>query len=246
MIGVQAAAIGVARERANPAVRRLLDLFAPSLCAGCRAPRSGLGGGGVCATCWGGLPTEEPRCPRCALPGEGLCRDCLTDPPPFTAASCLGDYGGALARIVAALKFRGLDIAARPAAIRLVAAARRVRLLEGLDGVTPAPSTRRRNRDRGYDQARLLAAEIARRSALPLVEALERRGDATPQSALPATARRGNVAGAFAAIPAKARGKRLVLVDDVMTTGATVRAASSALLDAGALEVRLLVLARTP
>lgn len=238
--------IGVAPERANPAVRRLLDLLAPSLCAGCEASRTGLGGGGVCAACWAALPAEDPRCPRCALPASGPCRACSADPPPFTAACCLGDYAGALARIVAALKFRGLDIAARPAALRLVTAARRARLLEGLDGVAPAPSTRRRNRDRGYDQARLLAAEVARRASLPLVEALERRGETVAQSALPAAARHRNVAGAFTAVPARARGRRLALVDDVMTTGATLRAASAALLDAGALEVRLLVLARTP
>lgn len=203
-----------------------------------------VGGGGVCGPCWSALPDDEPRCPRCAIPSAGVCRPCEQEPPPFSRTACLGDYAGPLARIVAALKFRGLDIAAGPASERLVGASRD--LLAGCDAVTPAPSTRRRNRERGYDHARLLAAEVARRARLPLADALERRGDAPPQLALSAAARQLNVAHAFRGVPDRARGKRILLVDDVMTTGATARAAAAALLGAGAAEVRLLVLARTP
>jgi predicted amidophosphoribosyltransferase len=107
------------------------------------------------------------------------------------------------------------------------------------------PSTRRRNRARGYDPAALLAESAARQFGLPARGLLARTRETTPQFELPAARRRANVDGAFAAC-ASARGRVVVLVDDVATTGATLFSAARALAEAGAAEIRGLVLARTP
>ncbi|MBK9089030.1 MAG: ComF family protein [Holophagales bacterium] len=111
--------------------------------------------------------------------------------------------------------------------------------------VVPVPSTTRRNRDRGYDPGGLLAEEVARQLGRPLRALLSRVREAPPQSALPAAERRRNVHGAFRSSPS-ARGAHLLLVDDVMTTGATAFEAARTLRAAGAAHVDLLVLARTP
>ncbi|HQR47417.1 MAG TPA: phosphoribosyltransferase family protein, partial [Thermoanaerobaculia bacterium] len=130
------------------------------------------------------------------------------------------------------------------AAVRLAAAVRGEGL-DGLDAVVPIPSPRRRNRERGYDPAALLGEELARRLDLPLLPALSRVKETPPQSRLTAAERRANVAGAFRA-RASAAGRSLLVVDDVLTTGATAFAAAEALRAAGARRVALAVLARTP
>ena len=227
---------------------QLLTFLVPSRCAACGESRRGVGGGGVCAACWRDLPALDPAesCPRCALPtGGGTCRGCERRPPPVERAAAVGLYAGSLRRLIAAFKFGGWDLLAAPAAARMAALARRTHLDEGVDAVTPIPSTRGRNRRRGYDPADLLASEAARRLGRPVEGFLARTRETAPQSDLPASKRSANVAGAFAARPATA-GRSILLVDDVVTTGATAFAAASALRDAGARTVRLLVLARTP
>lgn len=165
--------------------------------------------------------------------------------PPIARALAFGLYAGTLARIVQAFKFRGFDILAPPASARMAALAREQGLAEQADALVPVPSTSRRNRQRGYDPAGLLAEETGRRLKLPVLPALRRTRETAPQSALPAAERLRNVAGAFAA-SARARGRSLLLVDDVATTGATAFEAARALESAGAARVGLLLLARTP
>ncbi len=231
-----------------PAIASLLALLVPSRCAVCDAPRCGTGGGGVCPACWAALPVLRPdaACPRCALPGDGgTCASCRRDPPPVSRSVAYGLYAGGLKTLVAAFKFRGWDLLAPPCGARLAEAARATRLAEGADALVPVPSTRRRNRARGYDPAALLAESAARCLSLPFRELLSRTRDTRPQSELPAAERRANVDGAFAA-STSARGRVLVLVDDVSTTGATLFSAARALAFAGAAEIRGLVLARTP
>ncbi len=226
----------------------LLSLIVPSRCAACDVPRVDLFGGGVCRACWAALPRLDPSlsCPHCALPGDGSrCADCRQAPAPVSRAAALALYAGPMRPLVLAFKFRGWDILARPAAEALAGLARRIGLARECGVLVPVPSTRRRNRERGYDPAVLLAEELSRRLGLPTRPGLRRVRDTPPQSSLPASLRAQNVAGAFAGSP-HVTGLAVLLVDDVVTTGATAFAAARALLDAGAARVDLLVLARTP
>lgn len=207
-----------------------------------------MGGGGLCRACWKALPFLDPgtSCETCALPSAGpLCRGCSSHAPPVWRAAAVASYEGVARRLVHALKFRGHDTLVAPAGALMAASARARGLDERLDGVVAVPSTARRNRDRGYDPGSLLAEEVARRLGKPCRRLVTRVRDAAPQSTVPAAARRGNVRGAFAS-SARARGLRLLLVDDVMTTGATAFEAARMLRAAGASAVALLVLARTP
>lgn len=238
-----AGAFGIASSLPGPA---LLHLVFPSCCAACGAPRRGLGGGGLCRACWRALPLLESgdACRRCALPSAApLCRACAAAPPPVSRTAAVARYEGVARRLVHALKFRGHDILVPRCGALMADAA--LGLAGPLDALVPVPSTARRNRDRGYDPAALLAEDVARRLSRPLRRLLSRAREAPPQSTVPAAERRGNVRGAFSS-SSRARGLALLLVDDVMTTGATAFEAARTLRAAGAATVALLVLARTP
>lgn len=116
-----------------------------------------------------------------------------------------------------------------------------------VDVVVPIPLSRRRTVERGFNQAELIGRIIARRRGLPIApKALRKRREQEPQARLSAARRRRLVAAAFSAHEPTVWGRRVLLVDDVVTTGSTLRAASNALLDAGARDVRAAVVARTP
>jgi ComF family protein len=144
------------------------------------------------------------------------------------------------------LKYRGRRRVAGRLVEKLLEQGSARALLEGCDLVVPVPLHPRRLRERGYNQASLLAQELGRRTGRPCGEgALVRRKDTTPQYGLSAAARRRNVAGAFAVRRrGLIAGRVVTLVDDVFTTGATSYACARALKEAGAREVRLLSLAR--
>ncbi len=235
------------RAALSPGLAGLLSLVLPSLCVACGSPRRGFGGGGACTACWRSVAAPEPgSCFLCALPSEGSpCPACRRSPPPVSAAAAAGAYEGTLRRLVRSFKFEGHDILAPHFAERMARAARESGVAEGVDTLCAIPSTRARNRERGYDPGPLLALETARLLRLPFASLLARTRATVPQSSLPAAARHANVAGAFTA-PGRARGRILLLVDDVMTTGATAFEAAASLRAAGAASVRLLVLARTP
>ena len=157
----------------------------------------------------------------------------------------LTPYEGVVRRLVHAFKFRGYDLLAARCGSLMADAGRVQGLGASLDAVVAVPSTARRNRDRGYDPGALLAREVARRLGAPCRGLLSRIREAPPQSTVPAPERRRNVRGAFAA-SRRALGLRLLLVDDVLTTGATAFEAARTLRLAGAAHVDLLVRARTP
>lgn len=205
----------------------------------------------VCAACLDSLVAADPAsaCARCgqnvdspALP-QG-CRLCLGSPPPFDAAACFGVYDGDLRRLIHLLKYEKMLPLARPLAAKMASLLPR---FEQLDCVVPVPLYWTKRWLRGFNQSALLAKLLAGHSGARCRPGALRRVRATAvQAGLSDSERRANVQGAFA-VPAGAReieGKRFLLVDDVMTTGATVAAAANALKAAGASYVGALTLAR--
>ena len=209
---------------------------------------------GLCACCDDRFAFARPRCATCALPwaaladGDARCPHCRRSPPPWAAAVAGVDYGYPWDRLLAGLKFhQRLDVAdvlLRPLLARLDAAA-----CAGLR-VVAVPLARERLRERGYNQSWELARRLARaRSLEARADALFRVRDTGHQLGLHRGQRAANLRGAFVVTPRHAawvRGARIALVDDVLTTGATAQAATRTLLAAGAREVRLWTVARTP
>ena len=200
-----------------------------------------------CAACWSALPAiTAQRCNLCALPltAGQTCLDCIRDPLPVGWTEAWGRYAGALERVLHAFKFEGHDFFDAPLAA-LVEASLRARGDLAFDAVVPVPMHRAKRRRRGYNQAELLARALGRRiGARCDISLLAKRGDTPAQSKLARAARAANVRQAFAASP-RAAGLSLLLVDDVSTTGETIRACAQELLRAGAGRVCAAVVAKT-
>jgi ComF family protein len=154
-----------------------------------------------------------------------------------------GPYEGPLRRAIHLLKYEGITPLARPLGERLALAANP---FAGYDAIVPAPLHWGRRWNRGFNQADLLAREVSRRTGIPVDRRLLRTRPTPPQAGLSAAERRRNLQGAFAAAGEKAaiKGKNLIVIDDVMTTGATLEACARVLKRAGAAEVAALALAR--
>ncbi|MBU8977253.1 ComF family protein [Lysobacter sp. MMG2] len=201
----------------------------------------------LCEPCAQSLPENAASCGRCGLPlpvEHTLCGDCLRRPPPQAATRAVFLYRPPLDRLLPRAKFHA-DLAS----LRLLAAlmASRVGTADRPQALVPVPLHRGRLRRRGFDQALELARPLSRHLSLPLRDDLLRRGRATSaQTRLDAAARRRNVRGAFEVRHGVALPAHVALVDDVMTTGATVRAAATALLRAGVARVDVWVCARVP
>ena len=187
-----------------------------------------------------------PRCAGCDAPGAWLCLDCrdACEPERRGRINAAGTYGGPLRRAIHRFKYGGERALASELGA-LVAARVAADLARGvaLDVVVPAVSHLARVRERGYDQAALLAAHVAVRCGLPLRAPLRRVRGGVAQVDLDQSARARNVRGAFIAEAGSLRGLRVALVDDVATTGATLAAATGAIRAAGAREVRAYVIA---
>jgi predicted amidophosphoribosyltransferase len=217
------------------ALGTLLDLLVPPRCAACGAAA----GGPVCASCRRAIPwLRGGRCPRCALPLAAH-RRCPARGQAFAAAWAPVAYEGVARELVAALKFRH----GRPLAAVLAAhiAAGLPRDLAAGAVIVPVPAHPAHARGRGYDQAELLARELARRIEAPLGRPLRRRGPATRQlgAGRAERLRQGRIA-----ITARAAPERVLLVDDVHTTGATLDACAHALRAAGTRHVSAVSWAR--
>lgn len=236
---------GLLRPLADAAIAVLL---AP-VCAACRRPLDTPTRGAVCPSCWASIvPITPPCCRTCGDPlptwrvrslADALCPRCRRRQPLVSLARAIGPYEGSLRAIVHALKYDGRPTIARHLAVRLREIGAGV--LADADLVVAVPLHRSRERARGFNQAR----EIGRYLGLPIADALTRTRRTPSQADLPAARRHANVRGAFAWRPSIAvKGKTIVLVDDVSTTGATLHACAGALLQAGAAEVRALTAAR--
>lgn len=233
------------------ASRVALDLLLPPLCPSCRAP---LGDGvGLCADCWAKLSfIEPPYCARLGIPflydpGPGLLSmEAIADPPAYDRARAAVRYDDVARALVHSFKYGDrLDLA--PLMGRWMARAGR-ELLEGADALIPVPLHWRRLWARRFNQSAALAGAISGLSGVPVLHAALTRKRATVQQVgLSKAERAENVQGAFAVPPeekAQVTGRRLVLVDDVLTSGATVDTCARALLRAGAAHVDVLTFAR--
>lgn len=200
---------------------------------------------GLCPACRHALPWNRSACLRCGLPtpsSTAACGHCLRRPPPLTETRAVFRYEAPLDRLLPRLKFHD-DLAAGRVCAGLMAEA-----LSGIprpQALVPLPLHARRLRARGFDQTCELAKPVARALAVPLrSDVLMRVRDTAPQSRLDAAARRRNLRGAFAVHTGVVPPAHVALVDDVMTTGATLHAAADALLRAGVARVDAWVCAR--
>jgi ComF family protein len=226
--------------RAVQAMGRLL----PQRCALC----SGHAGVAVlCEPCRLALPALPPACPVCAQPSAGrvACDRCLRARPRFAATIAAHAYAFPLDYLVQGLKYEHRLELAVPLGEALASALRGASgACGGVEALVPMPLSRARQRERGFNQAIEIARVVARRTGVPLARLLARTAHAPPQASLPWRERARNVRGAFACA-ARLDGRHVAILDDVMTTGATLDAAAAALLAAGAARVDAWVVART-
>ncbi len=234
----------------RPLLGALLDLVFPPRCV---VPACRRRGHWLCPDCLDGIrPLPVRRCPVCAelkLEAGDACPNCLAHPPGFDSAFALGVYDGSLRVALQALKYLGR----RPVAPLLGGAAAQAMLWAAWPScatdptaplkVVPLPCHPSRSRERGLDHADLLAAAVAARLGWPLVAArLSRKRATRRQVGLSPEERRANLRAAFTSLPWS--GEDLLLVDDVLTTGASADAAARALKEAGAGRVHVLAMAR--
>jgi ComF family protein len=218
-----------------------LDLVYPPRCTLC-----GKHGSFLCEACESALPrTTGRRCDACWLPlRDEVCEACAEHPTSLKRLRSVYRYEEGVRALVHAFKFRGQSSLDKTLGAQLARCYEEQRLEADL--IVPVPLTKARRRGRGYNQAALLAREVSRATAVAMVEALRRVGKAKAQAgSASAEERRQNVIGAFEVADARAiAGRRVLVVDDVATTGATLGVCSDALLAAGASDVFGLTLAR--
>jgi len=210
------------------------------------------GRGALCEDCLGAYAVAVSRCERCGLAlasAQAVCGDCLRDPPPYQACCCGVDYGFPWDRLIARFKFNGHVELSQMLAARLLQAVRergdaRPELL------LPVPLSRSRLAERGYNQAWLLTRRLSKALSIEAsATLLQRPLDTAHQADLPLARRRSNLRAAFIVDHSQRQRieqRHIALVDDVMTSGATLREATTTLLRAGARRVDVWVLARTP
>ena len=233
-------------------IARLFNLVFPEDCQLCGDPLRDFNRIPVCPKC---LEKPQPLvaehwCALCRTPflnprplePDGICALCRSGAMSYHHAFCYGAYDGELARLIHLFKYGGVRTLARPLGELLT---RALPPAQAFDGIVPMPLHWWKRLTRTFNQSDLLAEEVSRRTGIPWVRALRRVKRTQVQAGLSSAERRQNVRGAFRVTRADAiDGKRILLIDDVLTTGATAAAASAALRRAGAANVAVLALAR--
>ncbi len=235
--------------------RRALHQLLPVDCASCGIALADDPVPFFCRSCWGGIqPLRGPSCPRCGRPFPSTvalkfspahrCGDCRRRRPAFTQAWSLYAYDAAVGEAIRLFKYRGKVTLCKALATLMKAAWRDI---HEFDVVMPVPLHPSRLRDREFNQALLIADQLCRWLRVPLSYDNLVRLRATPaQTELTQAERRKNLRRSFALRkPAEVAGKRLLLVDDVFTTGTTVNECAKALRKAGSGDVYVVTLART-
>ncbi|MBN2265881.1 MAG: ComF family protein [Candidatus Aminicenantes bacterium] len=233
---------------------KLVELLVfPSFCRLCERPLEEAGERIVCGDCLAKLaPRRGPSCPGCGrfLEGEGEghpCARCLEEAPACSIHRSSGAYAGTLKDVILLFKYRKCAPLSRPLARYMDSClASEPGLWEGAEFLVPVPLHPSRRRERGFNQARLLARDLAAlRGLAVLTGALVKTRNAPAQAGLRAADRERNARGAYAVRrPERVRDRTLVLVDDVTTTGATIRECARVLQKAGARDVRAVTLAQ--
>ncbi|MBS3818209.1 ComF family protein [bacterium] len=228
-------------------------IFFPSYCLLCSSfleqPKERV----VCRSCWESLNFRLPSsclcCGRFFAPEvePHFCSQCLQNPPPFSLHLSCGEYKGKLKEIILLFKYRGYKLLGRNLAYFAdQVLGNEKRLWWGTQVITPVPIHPRRKKERGFNQAQVLAKELSRYERIEFIKGLIKETHSFPQAGLSMEERSKNVKGTFSVKEgALIKGKVVVLVDDVFTTGATVKECSSVLRKAGAQEVRVITLAQT-
>lgn len=230
------------QRQARTFLRRATDFFFPPVCVGC-----GRIGSLFCDGCQTQLAwVRPPLCDVCGRPLSRpirICQKCQRERPPWQRIRAAVVHQGPVRKAIHEMKYEGMFAVAEPLAHLLAIGWEEWGWMTEI--VIPVPLHPERERERGYNQANLLVQHFCREIGLNSdLMALQRVRHTRPQVGLDPTARRENVEGAFRAESARVAGKRILLLDDVFTTGATMTAASQALLDCGARQVAGICVAR--
>jgi ComF family protein len=225
-------------------IKRVLNAL-PSQCLVCRAWPDQT----VCEACMSRFAQPLHRCRCCALPLPAdvpVCGACLQNPPPLDRCLSAVPYGYPWSKLIVRYKFQAQPGLARTFALMLRSTPWVEPALDAADTVLPMPLSKERLRSRGFNQAHVLAQALSKPKADAAL--LLRIKDTPPQSSLSRAERLSSVKNAFAVEPLRSseiKGARIVLVDDVMTSGASLFAAAQALRTAGAAHITAIVVART-
>ncbi len=237
-------------------ISHFLDLVYPRECWGCQHSLAQSSNRFLCFFCWQQLPLRrKPICLKCGYTHGPHCLDslwcleCLNRPFAFKEVRLVGPYKGLLRRLLICYKFEKKFALHYLLAAILAQKIKRHPFPDKIEGIVAVPLAPKRERERGYNQATYLALSLSQKLQIPyLSSVLEKKCDTVAQSTLSGQKRRENVQGVFHLVSCKKKeikGKVLLLVDDVITTGSTAHECARILKKTGAKKVYLVVIART-
>lgn len=228
-------------------INRFLNVLFPELCPFCKKPPQDHRIAPICTDCWNEITQYNGSiCQICGKPlissASIICGDCISDRPAFKLARSFGLYEATLKEAINLLKYYGIKRLAKPLSDMML----KIKI-PGVETILPVPLHKRRLRVRGFNQSGLLAKYMAKRLRIPIItDCLIKVRDTLPQVGLGAKEREKNIRKAF---EVKNRGliqgKTIMLIDDVFTTGATVRECSKVLKKAGARDIYVITLAHS-